>query len=67
MLFAGDKCPANIKFKDHQIIHRTLVLVTCNNDSLLSMYKYGVIIEKLLIYKIKSFKNYISFSTIALI
>lgn len=30
MLFAGDKCPANIKFKDHQIVYRTPVLITCN-------------------------------------
>lgn len=32
MLFAGDKCHANIKFKDHQIVHRTPILVTCNSD-----------------------------------
>lgn len=24
MLFAGDECPGNIKYKDHQIINKTL-------------------------------------------
>lgn len=32
MLLAGDKCPANIKYKDHQIINKTPVIITTNFD-----------------------------------
>lgn len=32
MLFAGDPCAANIKFKDHHVISKTPIIVTANRN-----------------------------------
>lgn len=32
ILFGGDTCPANIKYKDHQLITKTPVIVTANRN-----------------------------------